>query len=513
MADSARAPLTSDVNAMLWGQFQLRGGWNRLAVFVVAYALALGSFLYLTAMVGEAMPAVAKMALVAAQGAILVLFAGARVGTSIRQDINSRLIDSHRLMPLAPAQALLGYIGGGAAQPLALAGVNLAFGVLASALVGTPVALWLTANAVLLGFATFAVVALAFGAFAGKAGGASLVWMGLFFTVMTSGAVGALMPALIVLVTPMIGASVFQLGVTGSDAAVVYGPPTFFQAWVGAVLFVAACRKYRRDDRPAFGIDLGLALLGAWVAASLYGIFTWTDTRPMSLGRGPAYHPVQYLGATASAMLVGLLPLAGSAFYAGDWDRRLALRDPATDDPTLGRRPTSPWLVALAATVMTLALSFAPIALGGANGWPVAPPDEWHYTPVVRTAVVVGSYFLGMASFLRVLHRRRDVQASYAVAPWLAVTWLLPLAIDSLRWYLTATSRAGPAADPLLGVVSSFSPIGALIETWTGRADVTAPGLAFQAFVAIALAAAYHGTRHRASAPVETRSGTNPNAD
>jgi hypothetical protein len=258
MATTARthAPLTSDVNAMLWGQFQLRGGWGRLSWLVVIYALALGGFLYLTAMVGEAMPAVAKMVLVAGQASILVLFTGARVGTAIRQDINSRMIDSHRLMPLSPSQAVVGYIVGGAAQPLGLAAVNLALGVVASALVGTPAALWLTANAIMIGFAAFALVAMAFGAFSGKGGGATIVWLALFFTVMSSGAVGVVMPAFIVLVSPMIGSSVFQLGVTGSDAAVVYGPPTFFQTWVGAVLFVGACRKYRRDDRPAFGVDL-----------------------------------------------------------------------------------------------------------------------------------------------------------------------------------------------------------------------------------------------------------------
>src|SRR5688572_30325480 len=156
------APLTADVNAMLWGQFHLRGGWSRLVLFVGLYAAAAGGVVALSVVAGNAMPAAIKVLLVTIQGAILVLFAGARVATAIRQDLNTRMIDSHRMMPMSPAQAVVGYLVGAAAQPLALAAANLVLGVVVSAAVGTPAALWLTANAVLAGFAAFAVVAMAY---------------------------------------------------------------------------------------------------------------------------------------------------------------------------------------------------------------------------------------------------------------------------------------------------------------------------------------------------------------
>jgi hypothetical protein len=397
------------------------------------------------------------------------------------------MIDSHRLMPLSPSQAVIGYILGGAAQPLALAAVNVALGVVASAAVGTPVGLWLTGNAVILGFAAFAMVALAFGAFSGRAGGSSFVWLALFFTVMSSGGIGAILPGIILLVTPMIRSSVFGLGLTGADAAVLYVPPTLFQLWIGGVLFAGACRRYRRDDRPALGSDLGLALLGGWVAVSLFAMFRWPDYRPATLATGPDYHPAMMVGSTAVAMLSGLVPLAGAAFSTADWEGRRALGDPA-----LGRRPAPPLLVALLCTVLALALVFAPLAVVGGK-WPL--PSRG--LAVLDTAVVLASFFAAMASVLRILHRRRTVPLFYALAPWLVVTWLLPIGVDTIRWYLVPARNRYD--DPFLGAASSFSPLGALIHTWTGAPGSIAFGVAFQALLAVGLAVLHHFTRDRVS--------------
>jgi hypothetical protein len=488
MSNAHSARPTADVNAMLWGQFHLRGGWGRLVAFLSVYAAAVGGLILLSGAAGAGVPGTVKHMLIAAQASILVLFAGARVSSAIRQDFNTRMIDSHRLMPLSPSQAVIGYVLGGAAGPLALAVVNVALGLVASAAVGTPVALWLTANAVLFGFGAFAAVAMAFGAFSGRTGGSTFVWLALFFTVMSSGGIGAILPGMILLVTPMIRSSVFSLGVTGADAAVLYVPPTLFQLWIGGVCFAAACRRYRREDRPALGSDLGVALVGGGVAVSLYAMFQWQEYRPATLATGAAYHPAMMVGSTALAMLAGLVPLAGAAFSAADWESRRELGDPA-----LGRRPAPPVLVAALCAVLALALVFAPLRLG--DEWPLPSRGE----AVLDTAVVLASFFVAMASVLRVLYRRRAVPLFYALAPWLLVTWLLPIGIDTLRWYLLP--RRDRFDDAVLGTPSSFSPLGALIQIWTGRPESITPGLAFQALLAVALAALYHFTRPRSSPP------------
>jgi hypothetical protein len=114
----------------------------------------------------------------------------------------------------------------------------------------------------------------------------------------------------------------------------------------------------------------------------------------------------------------------------------------------------------------------------------------------MSTAVVLASFFVAMASVLRVLNRRRRISPFYAVAPWLLVTWLLPIGVDVLRWYLGPPS----ARDDFLGTASSFSPLGALVHTWTGFGGGSIyPGLLFQALLAVALAAMFHFTRRPAT--------------
>src|SRR5439155_639551 len=163
---TAPAALTADVNALAWGQFHLRGGWPRVWGFAGFYAAAVGALVALAAISGNATAGPLKYALTGVQAAILVLFVAARVSAAIRQDLTSRMIESHRLMPLSPAQAVIGYLLGPAGHPLALAAANFVVGLFVSAAGGIPATIWLTANAVLLEFAAFVAVAMAASAFA-----------------------------------------------------------------------------------------------------------------------------------------------------------------------------------------------------------------------------------------------------------------------------------------------------------------------------------------------------------
>src|SRR5215208_2516431 len=102
---SAPAPLTADVNALAWGQFHLRGGWPRLWAFAGFYLVGMGSLVGLQAVLGNSAAAAMKFTLTGIQAGVLVLFAAGRVANAVRQDLTSRMIESHRLMPLSPAQA------------------------------------------------------------------------------------------------------------------------------------------------------------------------------------------------------------------------------------------------------------------------------------------------------------------------------------------------------------------------------------------------------------------------
>ena len=471
-APPAPTALTADVNALAWGQFHLRGGWPRVWGFAGFYAAAVGVLVALEVMSGNATAGPLKYALTGVQAAILVLFVAARVSAAIRQDLTSHMIESHRLMPMSPAQAVLGYLFGPAAHPLALAAANFAVGLFVSAAGGIPVSIWLTANVVLLEFAAFIAVAMAFGAFSGKGSGA-IVWLGFFIGVYSHAVIGFLMPALNVLATPLAGRTVFNLGETGGDAVAFYAPAFVFHVAFGAIFFAAACRRYRRDDRLAVGTDLGLALLAVWVATSAFAILKWEEYRPAIMARERSMPQVQFIGSLAAAMLLALLPLNGAAFAAADWAGRRALGDPA-----LRRRPVPPLLVATAAAAVCLGLAAVPVP--NRTAWAVA-----------RTAVVLVAFCAASLYALRLLYRRTGSPQLPLVALWLFLTWVLPPGIDGANWYL---SQDRPQA---LGTVSSFSPLGALIEVWTGRGDMTTPGLISQMALAAALAALFHLTGRR----------------
>ena len=483
----APAPaLMADVSPIAWAQFQLRGGWKTFWTTLGGFAAVVGAgmFLFLRLSQGTAEQIWAlKTSLTALQAALLVLFICTRISGAIRQDLVGRMLESHRLMPVSPAQAVLGYLVGPAAQPLAMCGANLLLGVGLCYALGLPVPLWLTVNGILLPFAAFAATLAAFGVFAGKPGGSAVGWIGVIIAVMNFAFIGSILPAVNVLITPLLGDTVFALRFAGSDAVVKYAPSAVFQAMIGGVCFAGACRRYRRDDRPALGWDLGLALLAAWVATSLFGIVSWEHVEP-SVRRGSGVDPAtQFIGSAVVAMLLGLVPLAGAAWSDKDWKGRRAAGDPA-----LGRRPLSPLLVALAGAALTLTLAGGVLFRSGSE----APADV-----TLRTAAVLMAYFVGAGYLLRIT----GLVTPKLLAPiflWLMATWTLPMLADWIRWWLQG-AIIGEARGPW----TSFGALGALIEIWTGDPKRSTPGVAFQVVFAGAMAIAFYATQRKGSATAQ----------
>ena len=474
-ASAAPVPVVADLNPIAWAQFHLRGGWKSFWSTTIGYTVIVGAGLLLAVRLTDATPGAlgaVKTAFTGLQAGLMVIFVSSRVSTAVRQDQTSRMIESHRLMPVSPSQAVLGYLAGPSAQPMAICIANVLLGCAVSRVVGTPVSLWLTVNAILFLFAAFAAVLSAFGVFAGKPSGAAVGWIGMFVGLMNFVTIGAILPAVNVLATPLLGNTVFNLGVSGGDAVAVYAPSTVLQAWIAAVCFAGACRRYRRDDRPALGWDLGLALLGAWVVTSIVGIKFWDDFGPAMMKGRPVHPAAQFMGSTVSSMLLALVPLAGSAWLSADWDHRRAMRD-----PTLGRRPPAPPLVAMAAAAITLLLTTA-------SAVPVQRYAEF-------TFLLVASFYLATSYVFRIL-ARVTTKTLYPLLVWLLVAWLLPMGVDYLRWWLR-----GLPSEPTLGTASAFGALGALIEVCTDDARRAVPGIIFQAGLAALVAVVYYATRHR----------------
>jgi hypothetical protein len=470
----------ADFNPIGWGQFHLRGGWKSFWPVTLGYTALVGLGLLLMVRLADpnaALPGL-KLVFLGLQGGLMVLFVTTRVATAIRQDLTNKMIESHRLMPVSPAQAVLGYLVGPSAQPMALCAANLLLGCGLCQATGTPLPLWFTVNAVLRLFTAFAVTLGAFGAFTGRPGGAAVGWIGSFVGLLNIITIGAILPGVNVLATPFLGSTIFNMPVAGRDAIEVYAPSTVFQALIAGACFAGACRRYRRDDRPALGWDLGLLLLSAWVATSAYGMLHWQDVGPSMMRMQPVKGAAQLLGSVISSMLLALVPLAGSASQSMDWERRTAL-----GDPSAGRRPPAPPVVALAAAGVTLALA----AAGCRQGATGHPRDA-----VIRTAAVLLCFFLSTSYVLRIL-ARVATKFVYPLMAWFMLSSLIPICVDYAGWWV----RGARLNDWALGTASGFGPIGALVQAWGDNPAATTPGLAFQAALAAGLAAAYYGTRSR----------------
>src|SRR5262245_59433627 len=96
-------------NALAWAHFRVRGGWKRSGFFSVAAIAVLGVLIITSVRLspddGGRTLFGWTSGLLALQAGALVIYASGRVGAAIRQDVQTKMIESHRLMPLPPMHA------------------------------------------------------------------------------------------------------------------------------------------------------------------------------------------------------------------------------------------------------------------------------------------------------------------------------------------------------------------------------------------------------------------------
>ena len=99
---------------------------------------------------------------------------------------------------------------------------------------------------------------------------------------------------------------------------------------------------------------------------------------------------------------------------------------------------------------------------------------------------------LPLVRTLRVLARVTD-KLLYPMLVWLIFTWLVPLAVDYVRWWVR-----GEYDSSMIGAPSCCGALGAIIHLWTdGELAVSTPGIAYQVLLAAAAAAAFYATESR----------------
>ena len=471
-------------NAIAYAQFRLQGAWRGTGLLAGICLLVLGGLLglqVLAAVSGGTPPAAVTrdwpQGLIALQGLFLLVIAPLRVTAAVRGDVNSRMLESHRLMPIPPAGAVAGYAAGGPWAALVLAAAAFAFGG-GCALTGSAGqgGAFLLANAALaVASAAVCVVAVHL-SLAGRF--APLLLVGLFVAAMMSGL--ELLPGVNVLTAPLIGRSALLLHERLFDplAAVI---ATVAVTIIAAISFAAAVRLYRHPGAIGLSARLGLALLGTGVALSAAGL-NWPETFGMRHRDTPAL--VQLIATLIALLLLAGLPLAASA-KAAERSRRSADRPAAA---------VGPWATAAVAVVLIGGL---PLLIPGlTRRFPEYLQDMLHYNdrPVSDAGVlalldratrytpaVVAAAVLGLTFVFRLAYRR--VERAWLIAfVWLLVAWVAPVVVD-------AVTTADPYGRP--GPIATLSPIGALIELWAVPDAHPAAGIALQFAVAAVPAILY----------------------
>lgn len=452
-------------NALAWAHFRLRGGWQRTFT-VSGGALALLAILILASVYANPKNATQTLmgwttGILTIQAACLILFIPGRINAIIRQDIAAKMLESHRLMPVAPADAVAGYLIGTAMQPLIFSGGLYAMGAVTGGFAGVDLLRWSFANAVLLAFSLFLWVLSSYTSFSLKVGSA-LVFFPMLLPWMSAGNVLVVLPAMTVLLSPIIGQSVFELRTVSVTLPATYALSFAAQAAFFIIFFIAATRKYRSAG--AIGIDtvLGIAVVLAWVAITCAGMREWEDLRPRTWPIREASPEVKIVASIATGMLLAIACVAANALERVRWRRHEALRDPAAM-----RRPTN---VIIAIAIVTAALLFIPAACRDSTATTVRALSV--------TAAVIVIFLISLYLLFSAIYRVRP-RAAVLVILWLLVTCFLPMLIDMARYEFAD----GLEETESMSVLSACSPLGALIVAWCRPLVPIAPGIAVQALL------------------------------
>lgn len=492
-------------NAIAWGHLQLKGGWKNIFMVGAAYLAIVGGLILVsvrldpfssTRVLGSW-----TMGLMGLQIAILLLYGCYAVGGGVRKDLASKMIESHRLMPISGTDAVIGYILGSGSQAMVMALINLILGLVISPWGGfvTPLG-WLKANLILGVFAACSWVVVVFLTLAMPVG--SRVVMGLAVVmVMGHQGLAPIFPGMSILFGPALGESIFGVIATNRMTD-PFRISMAAQVLVTTICFVGGMRRYRRDDVLSWGPMMSLAALAAYVAISIAGLSLWELMMPRRIGIERIPFEVQLMLSATGALLAGILPVCAVAWLRAAYERRRALHDPAPNPA-----PASTALVILAASLVAAAL--LPLALQAR--WYVCTHDVGQSMNVrfaepgigpgiprmtnLQTALVFVAFLTSANYILRAMYRRGPRSAVGIMVLFVLLTWVGPPLVD----FLMNQAMEGFGTEPRLTALSLCSPPMLLSHLWADVGpDAIRLGLAVQCLLAIILAVVFHTAKPRA---------------
>ncbi len=414
------------------------------------------------------------IALMGLQFLMLVVFGCSTVASSLRQDLTNGMMESHRLMPITPAEAIGGYLGGSVCQILSLALVNFILGVFMALSAGLSLERWCVPNLLLLAQAAMLWAFMLFMTFYTRHAFAILLGSGIL-SAMTNFVALMLLPALMFLYGPIFGSIAYSFSgrfVVPGEVAVI---SVLAQLAVGGIFYAGSMRRYRRPEQSGLGIVLALALLAAWVGLSIMGLRYWDRINMLARFWRDLTTEWQFLASMVVSMLLGLAAVASAARDASSRGR---------GPRTAGAASLVPPATVIGATAIIMLLLYGVTEL--------APLGA---SMVARMAIVVAAFYVSMRYLLGVLYRAGR-KGMLLGGGWIALTWLGPLALAYLP-------RTDPLESyPMLDRIATISPVGALGHLVMAETDTTF-GLAVQVVLALGLAILAYATDRPANpAPI-----------
>lgn len=409
-------------NSIAWANVQISGGWSRIAWIAGVLAIGLPLMLFGSMRISEDPQGTLSgwfIALGVVQGVLFGIVIPSRVHGAIKRDRLNKLIESHRLMPESAPAAVLGYIFGPNILLLSCMGVVMIVGLFIASAAKQDPAGWLSLHAAGGGLSLLVCCLVAFTTqYLPKFNPAMF---GFIFGPLAVN-VGTIVPALRVMFSPYTWGF---MSLKQGDIELVHIIAFASHMALAGILFIGACRRYRRDDVMPLGFGWGTALLGLWVVLTCIGAM---GERVSIIGPFNTDQVVgmSYVVGLSLAMLISVGPLTSAATAIAEWRARRAI------DPYFVQK--KPLLLPIAAVIiLALLLSLlaaAPPEVGVLTGFSSSPRfrDNNH---LILTGLVIGIFVISVTLIARDANRAK-VGPLWLILPWIGLCWLLLPFIDAM---------------------------------------------------------------------------------
>jgi hypothetical protein len=404
--------------------------------------------------------------------ALVIFWGGANaIKKAVHRDFTTEMITSHRVSAMTGHTAILGYLTGATAQIWALTLVNWIACTVLAVTAGDPA----YAPALLLVvFGCLAVMFWTMGTLLALCtrGSTSIGGILVVVAMVAYSPVASLLPGLSFLIGATTVSSLPAAAATGVVDASVF-VSMFAQLAFGLAFFLAAARKFARDDVQAFSPGLAYVLLALCSLIAAAALRFWRATALAALSPVLTDLGIQSVTTVSAIALVAFLPVASVAKEAARWARFKA-KDPDSRKPPPRATLTGPLL----ATCIAFGVFAAVLVPMLPEIFPAAEEGE-----MLRRIGWIGAFFflslLAVAGSFRFIYARSD-KAIWFVVGYVVLVWVIPPLADLAREF--ALDR--PEGDPR-SLLFACSPVGAWVIAFGMATGPLLPGLVVQVLLAV----------------------------